>query len=173
ELRSKAYAVASTAYALLTLVFAVCFCLLLNLDLIGIMLAQLLAALIASLLCLWMLRDTYIFIFDFKQLRDMLRFSIPLVPAGLAVFVSLYINRLALNYYDGLADVGHFGIGNRIANLASFLILGIQAALTPLIYKNYRDPHTPHQISRLFSWVMAAALLRRLFLSLFSLRWVL
>ena len=87
-----------------------------------------------------------------NQLRAMLRFSAPLVPAGLAVFISLYINRFALNHFGSLEDVGHFGIGSRIAGLVALLILGIQAALTPLVYQHYREPQTPGQIARLFDF---------------------
>jgi len=168
ELHSKAYAIVSISYALLTLLFAVIFCLFLDFGLTGVMLAQLLSALTASFLSLWLLRRTFILSFDTKQLYDMLRFSIPLVPAGLAVFISLYINRVALNNFGSLEDIGHFGIGNRIASLAALLILGIQAALTPLIYQHYREPSTPRQIARLLNWFMAAALFGCLFLALFS-----
>ncbi len=168
ELRSKAYGLASVAYALFTLLFALVFCLWLGLGLVGVMLAQLLAALLAVLLCLWLLRQTLGWQFDVDQLRAMLRFSAPLVPAGLAVFISLYVNRFALNYFGSLEDVGHFSIGSRIAGLAALLILGIQAALTPLVYQHYRDARTPGDIARLFSWFMAVALTGCLFLALFA-----
>lgn len=168
ELRSKAYALASVAYALFTLLFAMVFCLWLDLGLVGVMQAQLMAALLACLLCLWLLRRTFGWLFDVGQLHAMLRFSAPLVPAGLAVFISLYVNRFALNHFGNLEDVGHFGIGSRIAALSALLILGIQAALTPLVYQHYRDPQTPGQIARLFSWFMAVALVGCLFLALFA-----
>lgn len=168
ELRSKAYALASAVYGLFTLLFALIFCVWLNHGLVGVMQAQLLAALFAGLLCLWLLRHTFAWVFDLHQLRAMLRFSAPLVPAGLAIFISLYINRFALNHFGNLEDVGHFGIGSRIASLAALLMLGIQAALTPLIYQHYRDPQTPGQIARLFSWFMAVALAGCLFLALFA-----
>ncbi|WP_061239625.1 oligosaccharide flippase family protein [Ectopseudomonas composti] len=168
ELRSKAYALTSVAYALFTLLFAMVFCLWLDLGLVGVMQAQLMAALLACLLCLWLLRRTFGWLFDVGQLHAMLRFSAPLVPAGLAVFISLYINRFALNHFGNLEDVGHFGIGSRIAALSALLILGIQAALTPLVYQHYRDPQTPGQIARLFSWFMAVALVGCLFLALFA-----
>lgn len=168
ELRSKAYAIVSFCYALLTLVFALVLCLLCGWGLEGVMLGQLLAALCCSLMCLWLLRGTFGFTFDRLRLAAMLRFSIPLVPAGLAVFVSLYINRVALAHFSSLEEVGLFGIGSRIAGLSVLLILGIQAALTPLVYQHHKDPQTPAQIARLFSWFTALALAACLFLTVFS-----
>lgn len=168
ELRSKAYALVSFIYALLTLLFAATFCLLLDMGLSGVMLAQLLAASCSSLLCLWLLRGTFGFAFDLRQLAAMLRFSAPLVPAGLAVFVSLYMNRFALSHFTSLEEVGLYGIGSRVAGLSTLLILGVQAALTPLVYQHYRDAETPAQIARLFGWFMAVALAGCLFLALFA-----
>ena len=168
ELRSKAYAAASVAYAFFTLLFATILCLPLGLGLIGVMVAQLLAAVVAALLCLWLLRHTFDWVFDLRQLRDMLRFSAPLVPAGLAVFISLYINRFALIHFGSLEDVGLYGIGSRIAGLSTLLILGVQAALTPLVYQHYREAETPSHVARLFGWFMAVALAGCLFLALFA-----
>ncbi|MFC3940613.1 polysaccharide biosynthesis protein [Pseudomonas gingeri NCPPB 3146 = LMG 5327] len=168
ELRSKAYAVVSFCYALMTLGFAMVFCLLLGKGLEGVMLGQLLAALCSALISLWLLRTTFGFSFDVHKLLAMLKFSVPLVPAGLAVFVSLYINRVALVHFGSLEDVGLFGIGSRIAGLSALLILGIQAALTPLVYQHYREPETPAQIARLFGWFAAVALAGCLFLAVFA-----
>jgi O-antigen/teichoic acid export membrane protein len=168
ELRSLSYAKTSFAYAIFSLLLAFFFCLYLELGLYGVMLAHLIAALIVSMLSLWLLRNTFGWNFDAKQLLQLLRFSIPLVPASLAVFISLYINRFAINHFGSLEDVGYFSIGSRIASLSGLLILGIQSALTPLIYQHYREPQTPDQISRLFNWFMSVALTGCLFLALFA-----
>lgn len=168
ELRSKAYAVVSVVNVLLTLLFAVIFCLMLEMGLVGVMQAQFLSAVLTSVLCLWLLRPTFGFVFHRRQLLDMLRFSAPLVPAGVAVFISLYINRFALNHFGSLVDVGVFGIATRIAGLVALLIVGIRAALTPLVYRHYREPQTPAHIARLFHWFIAAALAVCLFLTLFA-----
>lgn len=168
ELRSKVYAMISFCYALMTLFFAILFCMLLNMGLEGVMLGQLLAALCSTIISLWLLRNTFGLCFDVERLVAMLKFSVPLVPAGMAVFVSLYINRIALIHFGSLEDVGLFGIGSRVAGLSALLLLGIQAALTPLVYQHYREPETPKQIARLFSWFTAVALTGCLFLAVFA-----
>lgn len=168
ELRSRAYALASLVSAVLTLLLTAVFGLLLKLGLPGILLAQLLAQGLAVLLCLWLLRERFGLTFFLPGLRAMLHFSMPLVPAGLAVFISLYINRFALREYATLADIGLFGIASRIAGLAVLLIMGIQAALTPLVYQHYREPETPGHIARLFGGFLALALPLCLFLALFA-----
>lgn len=166
ELRSRAYAVASFAYAFATLVFAVIFCFWLEMALEGVMLSQLLAALFAALLSWWLLRKSFGWSFDGESLRTMLVFSMPLVPAGLAIFISLYFNRLALVHFASLDEVGLFAIGTRIAGLAGLLIVGIQAALTPLIYQHHQERDTPERVAKLFNWFLAVALAGCLVLAL-------
>ncbi|MFV0510576.1 MAG: oligosaccharide flippase family protein, partial [Shewanella algae] len=158
ELRSISYAAVSLLYVVLTLAFSVWFCLVRDWALEGVMLAQLLATSSALLVSAWLLRATYGWTFDAPKLTAMLRFSMPLVPAGLAMFISLYINRFALNHFMSLEDVGLFGLATRIAGLAALLIMGVQAALTPLIYQHYQEPGTPVKIARLFGWFLALAL---------------
>ena len=168
QLRSRAYASVSIAYALLTVCFAVLFCVLLDMKLVGVMLAQFTAAAGASLACFYMLRSSYGRLFDTRLLKKMLLFSAPLVPAGFLVFLNLYVNRLALNHFMSLEEVGVFGIASRIAGIAALLIIGIRAALTPLIYENHRRPETPGEIATLFGWFLAFAFPACLFLSVFA-----
>lgn len=168
ELRSRAYAVVSFCYAVMTLVFSIVFCVILKMSLEGILLGQLLAALVCSLIAYIMLRSSFRIEFDVVALGEMLRFSLPLVPSGLAIFTSLYISRFSLKYYCTMEDIGVFGLASRLAGLATLLILGVQAALTPLVYKHFRETETPLHISRLFSWFVALALGACLFLTLFA-----
>jgi O-antigen/teichoic acid export membrane protein len=168
ELRSKAYAAVNFAYALVTLLLASVFCFRFQMGIEGAMLSQLLAAAFAALLSLWLLRGSFAWRIDGRALRAMLAFSLPLVPAGLAIFVSLYINRLALSHFTTLEDVGLFGMGTRIAGLVSLLIMGVQAALTPLVYQHYQEKETPERVARLFGWFLALALAACLCLTLFA-----
>ncbi|MGB1409800.1 polysaccharide biosynthesis C-terminal domain-containing protein [Alloalcanivorax venustensis] len=132
------------------------------------MLAQFMAAASASLACFYMLRSSYGPLFDTRLLKKMLLFSAPLVPAGFLVFLNLYVNRLALNHFMSLEEVGVFGIASRIAGIAALLIIGIRAALTPLIYENHRRPETPGEIATLFGWFLAFAFPACLGLSVFA-----
>lgn len=168
ELRSKAYAFVSVAYALSTFLFALALCQWLGLGLVGVMMAHFFAALVACLLSLWLLRHTFGLLFDLGRLRSMLRFSIPLVPASFAVFFSLYFNRFALTHFSSLEDVGHFGIASRIAGLGALLIVGVRVAITPLVYQRYRELQTPDHIAKLFRGFMAVALAGCLCLALFA-----
>lgn len=168
ELRSRAYAVVSCAGVLLTLVLAAVLCLRFGLGLEGVMLAQAGSACCTVLAGLWLLRGSFGRQFSPALLRTMLAFSAPLVPAGVAVFLSLYVNRFVLGHFGSLEDVGVFGLASRLAGIPLLLVSGVQAALTPLVYQHHADPETPGRVARLFGWFCALALGVCLALSLFA-----
>lgn len=168
ELRSKEYAAVSLVYSLLLLTSTAFATLVLNLGLMGIIAAQATASFLGAALCFGRLRQSFTLSFDYPVLKDLLRFSIPLVPAGLAVFVNLYINRFALNHFGSLSDVGLYSLANRIAGITTLLLIGVQAAITPLIYQNHAKETTPREIATLFNGFTSVALFICLGLSLFS-----
>ena len=98
----------------------------------------------------------------------MLAFSIPLVPSGISVFLSLYIDRLMIKNYLGLEEVGIYGIACRISSIVGLVMAGIQSALTPLIYNHYKNADTPKQIADIFRIFILSALFIFMILSLFS-----
>lgn len=168
ELRPRAYAAISVLYALLTLGLVAGFALGLRAGLQGVLWAQFAAAALCTALSLWLLRGTLGWRIDRAELAEMLRFSLPLVPAGIAVFASFYINRLMLNALATLEDVGHFGIASRLAGMVTLVLVGIQGALTPLIYAHHHEPETPARLARLLEGFTSLALFACLGLGLFG-----
>lgn len=168
ELRSKEYAAISLIYSLGLLGATALATLVLKQGLMGIIAAQAAASFFGVLICLGRLKQSFSLTFDYTVLRNLLQFSIPLVPAGLAVFVNLYINRFALSQFGSLSDVGLYSLANRIAGITTLLLIGVQAAITPLIYQNHAKASTPGEIATLFNGFATVALLLCLGLSLFS-----
>lgn len=168
ELRSAHYAIVSLAVTVVTAVLAVILTYVWTWGLVGLLLGMAGGALVGCLYGLWYLRNSFRFQFQRNQLKEMLVFSVPLVPSGIAVFVSQYIDRLMINHYLSLGDVGIFGIGFRVASMVGLVIVGFQGALTPLIYAHYHDPATPEQLARIFRIFIAFALLLFLMVSMLA-----
>lgn len=168
ELRSRYYAVVSLLMSCTTAASTVWFAFWLRGGLEGMLLGMLLGSLAGTSLGLWWLRGSFRFRYDVDCLRDMLSFSIPLVFSGVAVWVSLYIDRLMINYLLSIEAVGLYGVGYRVASIASLAMVGFQGALTPLIYTHHRDLDTPHQLARIFRFFILFALLTFLTLTLFA-----
>jgi O-antigen/teichoic acid export membrane protein len=168
ELRSKNYAVVSLLVSLVTVSVAITLVYYLKLGLAGILYGMIAGSLVGCIYGLWHLRNSFRFSLQGARLKEMLLFSAPLVPSSIFVFVSLYINRLMINHYLSLNEVGLYGVGFRISSMVGLVMVGFRGALTPLIYSHYHEKQTPRQLALIFRVFVAFALLVFLGLSVFA-----
>lgn len=137
-------------------------------GLAGVLAGQAVAGGIAALLAFVALRRELAPALSRQALRSMLAFSLPLVPSGAASFIAFYGNRGMLSTLAGLDQVGLYAVAARIAALTTLLIVGVQGALTPLVYLHHREPGVPAQLARFFAGFVALALGLCLAASLFA-----
>lgn len=166
--KPQKYAITGLVSSVFTIVLTIVFVLVLKMGAIGVVAGQMAGNLINCFLAIYFGRTSYIFIFDLKKLKQMLAFSIPLVPSSISSLVMIYVNRVAINNLLSLAEVGIYGVAYRISSLIEFIMMGFRTALTPLIYENHQKPETPGEIARIFRYFVAFALLIVMFLALFS-----
>lgn len=122
-----------------------------------------------SSVCAWFgARQNYGFLFDREKLVEMLRFSAPLVPSGIAIFVAGFVDRFFIKEMLTLDDNGIYGMAYRFALVIGLAVVGVQGALTPLVYHHYKEPGTPENIVRILRFFLAALLPIFLALALFS-----
>jgi O-antigen/teichoic acid export membrane protein len=168
ELRSKHYAVASLLMTFVTAAGALWLTYILGWKLEGLLWGMVYGSALGVVYGLWHLRRSFRWRFDTTSLREMLTFSAPLVLSGISVIIASYIDRLMINYYLTIDDVGLYGIGFRLASIVGLVMVGFQGALTPLIYTYYREADTPQQLAFIFRVFMAFALLVFSGITLFS-----
>ena len=168
KLDPRGYAVVSILTTVTSIGFSVIFVVFLRLGVVGVLVGQALGSLCGLALGLRLLRGVYGPVFDTRRLGEMLRFSAPLVPSGVAVFVTLYVDRIAVAHFMTVGDVGVFGIGYRIASITALVMIAFQAALTPLVYQHYREAETPEELAGLFRLFVAFALTMCLGLALYA-----
>ncbi len=90
------------------------------------------------------------------RLREMLAFSLPLVASSGAVWIALYVDRLAIKELMTMADVGRYGVAYRFAAAVDLLMFGFDKAFVPLLYANYRDPNTKVALVKLLRILIVA-----------------
>lgn len=168
ELRSKAYSSISIVHSLTTAGASVLLAYAFQFGIYGFLAGMIIGTAAGTLLGFYHLKTTFQLHFDLRKLKTMLAFSIPLVPSSIAVFVSMYIDRLMINYYLSLEEVGLYGIGYRLASVSTLVLVGFQMALTPLVYKHYQEPETPQQLATIFRSFLAIVIVIFLVLSLFA-----
>lgn len=168
DLQSRRYALSSILMAVVTAVASVFLAYVMKLGLMGIVGGMALGALTGCVYAFIHLRDVIRPVCNVDLLKKMLKFSTPLVPSSIAVFIAYYIDRLMIRHFLSLEDVGIYGIAFRIANITSIIMMGFQVALVPLIYTHHRDRETPAHLATIFRFFMGLALLMFLGLGVFS-----
>lgn len=165
---AKGYAWVSILFAVGTMAGSLGLGYLISPSVHGVLLGQVLGALLAVCAGALRVRGVFAPVFDKAKLRDMLSFSLPLVPAQLAWFATVYASRVIVNDVGTLRDVGVFTFASQIAAIGSLATIGVNAALTPLVVAHHEDPNTPGTLARLFEGFTAVAIVLCLGLGLFA-----
>jgi len=140
----------------------------LRLGVAGVFIGQALGQAVFSIVALWLARSCYRAVFDTVLLRRMLRYSVPLVPGTLAFFVMQYVDRYILNEMRGLAEVGIYGMGARVASLVNLFLMGFQGAWYPQVMSSFRESGAQARFRSVFEFYLFVTMLLLIVLSLFG-----
>ncbi|MBI9107196.1 MAG: flippase [Spirochaetales bacterium] len=168
ELKSKGYALVSLIVSFVTAGLSVVLAYVFKFGLYGILVGSIAGSLTGAIYGLIVLRKTFRFRFSFNKLKPMLQFSVPLVFSGIAVFISLYIDRIMIRHFLTLDALGLYSLAFRFASVISLLMVGFNSALTPLIYRHYEESATPGNLSAIFRYFIFFALLAYAGMSMYA-----
>lgn len=107
-------------------------------------------------------------LFDRPLLRQMLRYSLPLIPASLAYWVVGSIDRFFIQRFVSTAEVGIFGIGASIASLVTLAVWAFQQAWGPFALSIHKEPDAHRTFGVIFLGYCGAGALAVGGLSLFA-----
>jgi len=158
EFRPRDYASVTVVFALVTLVLSIGLAGTLPNPLAGVLAGLVAGAGIGLVFAMVRLRGAIEWKIDLEKLRRMLRFSLPLVPASLALLLSTYASRFILNDLLTLTDVGLFTWASQLASIPGLMLVGVQGAVTPLVIKHHAEPGTPVLLARGLETVLAGGL---------------
>jgi O-antigen/teichoic acid export membrane protein len=155
--RPKFFALTSMLYTSVTVAISLYLVVVQQSGIVGVFYGQLVGAITGIVFILGVSRNVYVFNFYWDKCRTMLTYSFPLVFSSLAVFINLNVDRIAIKELMTVSDVGIYGVGFRIASVMTLLLVGVQAALTPLVFQNYRKDSTPIELARVLRYFLILA----------------
>ena len=91
----------------------------------------LIAYLLFSFAALWFLRKSFVLSFSRPFAKEILTYSIPIVPAVLVGWLRTYIDRFLLIPFVGLAGVGVFSAGIRVSSIVLLITSAFTLAWVP------------------------------------------
>ncbi len=137
QIKQKAffYTLLDSGFILSSIILTIIFVVILKLGLLGKVYLDISLTAIFAGISLFSLRKDVILNFDFKRIKEPLKFSLPLVPHMLSGFLLAAIDRVFLEQLKGLNQVGLYSLAFNIAFLMYVLIDAVRLAYTPYFNK--------------------------------------
>jgi len=150
---------------LLTLVFVVW----LRWRLAGVYYAQVIGLAVGSIAAAFLLKDWIAPRFaDLARLRQMLRYSLPLIPAGIAYWVVGFADRYFVQAYKTTAEVGLYSVGSSLAAGVALATGAFQQAWGPFAFSIHGQADARETYATIFLYYLWAAGAMSAALSLFA-----
>ena len=149
---------------ILTLVLVIFF----DYTALGVLYANLFVNFIYAFIFLYMIRDHIIWNLCLKQIKKVLIFSLPLLPGSIAYYVTTISDRILIDKYLGLNDLGIYGVAASIALILNIFSFGAYKAFEPYIFKNWGKDDFLKVFEQIRNGFVYVLLIGTLCLSVFS-----
>jgi O-antigen/teichoic acid export membrane protein len=165
---SLRYTAANFVQTLLELVLAFVFIVPLRAGPSGIVWAQCLGTLaIAPYLLRFVFAD-FKFIWRPELVRGLLRFGLPLIPAGLSAFALTLSDRYFLKALASLEEVGLYSVGYRFGQTITFVAMAFQLVWSPFVFLHQTKDDAGPLFARVATYYVVGLGLAALGLHVFS-----
>jgi O-antigen/teichoic acid export membrane protein len=168
EERSKQFAFASIANVLVTVVATVLLVAVWHKGAVGVLVGNFTGTLVVYAVLLSYRRYQLGLQFNRELFREMNRFGMPLVPAGLALWAINFVDRIFLNGISGAAETGRYSIGVRISSVIVFLFTAFRTAWPAFAYSIEDDDDARRTYGFVLTYLVFICLWLTLFLGLLS-----
>lgn len=158
QILPKESVIVSVLHVLVVASIAVYLLIIQDMKVESIFIGQIVGNIVGTFVSIYFAKKSYRVVFVYEKFKEMISFSYPLVFSGAAIFVALYVDRIAIKELIGLEELGIYGVAYRFAAVASLVMIGFQSSLSPLIYKHHKEEKTAKNIARLFDGFVVFAL---------------
>lgn len=114
-----------------------------------VLIIQLLITFLFSIFFIWITCKNAIFEFNWKQTKQALAFSLPLVPGDVAYYFSTMSDRILIEKYLAVSDLGLYSTASTIAGLLNIISYGAYRAIEPYFFKQYGKSGFKHEFERI------------------------
>jgi O-antigen/teichoic acid export membrane protein len=119
----------------LALILNIIFIIILQQKAIGVLKAGLITNIIMLPVYLFLQLKYSKITFDFKMAKNILKYSVPLLPVALSGWILNLSDRIFIDRFYTQADVGIYSLGYKIASVYIMIITSVRMAYIPLFYK--------------------------------------
>lgn len=165
----KGVVIFSLSNSVLTICLSIYLVVFLRTGIKGVFLAQLisnfLCALVVIRLMAKVISPRY---FKFARMKEMIKYSGPLIPAILSFWIMNSAGVYFVNHYSSKADVGLYQIGSSMAAVCNIIFWAFLQAWSPFAMSIHKNEDAPGLFSLVFDLYCALGSMLVLFIFLFS-----
>lgn len=142
----------------------------LHMKVAGVLLGGVIGSAIAALYGLAVIRGDVGHTFSRPELRTMLAYGLPLVPAALTLWALSLIDRIMLSKLSSLSQVGQYAMANRLALVLALAATAFATAFSPFMMTLYAEDREQEKVvrARALTYMSVAFALLTLVVSLFA-----
>ncbi len=166
--RSGLFAIIAGGNFIIGILLNVLFLIVFKMGLYGAVLAMTLNAVVFAFIYSTVIWKDLIIKFSFAELKDMLGFGLPLVPASVFILVLNMADRYFIRYFLGLEQVAVYGATARFSMVVSLLVNAFQMAWPAVLFSIAKQKEGPQIFARLFNYFNALMLFSSLVMALFA-----
>lgn len=167
--KSKKYTIFTIMNSILTVGFIVYLVVFLRQGALGYIKGIFFSSIVIFIICSIFLFQKINLSFNLSQIIDSLKFGLPLVPHLLAWWVLNLIDRLMLQHFRGLDEVGIYSIGYTIGMILWFVTAAFNNAWMPFFFSTAkREKNAKEIFSKITTYYLMGILLLGLLIMTFS-----
>ncbi|HLF20095.1 MAG TPA: oligosaccharide flippase family protein [Bacteroidota bacterium] len=153
EHRAKVFAALKLTNIGLTLLLNVVFLLILGMKIEGVFLANLLASGTTCVISIWMVRASITLRFSSRLYKEILRFGLPLIPAGLAGVAMQVVDRPIIKALTNDATLGIYQANYRLGIFMMLVVGMFDYAWRPFFLNHANDPDAKQMFGKVLTYL--------------------
>ena len=113
-------------------------------------------------------RKDVILCVDWKQIKQALKFSLPLIPGALAYYLFNIFDRVLIDKYLSLSDLGIYSTASTLALLLNIVTNGAYKSFEPYFFQTYNTPDFKNRFIIVRDFLLSIVLIGCVFIGVMS-----
>jgi O-antigen/teichoic acid export membrane protein len=153
---AKGFVILTVGRTALQYVFVLLLIVYFKMGLLGSFVGRLIACVPFLFIYILVVKKKALFTINFSQIKEGLKFSLPLLPGALSYLVITMFDRIILERYVSLSDLGIYSVAATLALTLNIVIQGLYRSFEQKIFKEHNGANYLEQVDKLYRFYVAA-----------------
>lgn len=162
------YSIGSILQIVIQIIFTILFVLVFRRGIEGVLYGMIIGHSFGFIFYFLVIRANIKITFDRYQLKKILNYSLPTLPAILAAWIDSSLGQVLIGNYVSLESAGVYSIALRLASVYLFFHTAFRNVWEPYVFENYKKDNFKNDLYKLFKYTSFVLVLISLHLALLS-----